>query len=189
MYRQHSGIRVFPVIGVLIYTYPIYYILNKVRKAVRAHQLREDTLGEYIDEFFTKAIVSDAIPMIFLTFVSVAAVQTLKPHPIKACGDLCVSEGKTWEDLDDDEEAAERWEADTIAMSILVADSTMNSTLFYLLFAYICLFGTGAVQSAARQRSPSSSHAATVLTTTPRTSYIPPSPHTTKKGLRTNVNS
>jgi len=141
--KQHSGIRVFPVIGVLIYTYPIYYILNKVRKAVRAHQLREDTLGEYVDEFFTKAIVSDAIPMIFLTFVSVAAVQTLKPHPIKACGDLCVSEGKTWEDLDDDEEAAERWEADTIAMSILVADSTMNSTLFYLLFAYICLFGTG----------------------------------------------
>jgi len=133
-YRATGGVSPGGVLSALFYTYPAYAIINRIRKAVRAHQLRTGTLGAFVNDFFAGAIIVSGIPMLYLTMGSVAAVFQLEPWAIGS---------EPGADLDDEAEAEAAVAAYDVAYSIVVADYTMNVLLLCLVVSQLALFGTG----------------------------------------------
>ena len=89
--------------GHLPATYPACAIGDKVRQAVRAHQLRCGTLGEFVDEHMSQVVMFYIPPILFLTMGSIAALMRLDRVAIGAEPELS-------EELDDDEADAVREE-------------------------------------------------------------------------------
>ena len=51
--RATGGVDPLALFLVLSWTFPAYAIVDKIRKAVRAHQLRIGQLGPFVDDFVT----------------------------------------------------------------------------------------------------------------------------------------
>ena len=118
----------------VFFTYPLYAILNKIRKAVRAHQLRIGQLGPFVDEFVTQIFTFYAIPILYLTMESVIEWRRLEPWAIGS---------EPGADLDDEDGAALAEEAAGYALSVHLANFTFNALFIQLAICQLALFGTG----------------------------------------------
>ena len=99
--RAYGVVSPIMIVSTVFYTYPFYAITDKIRQAVRAHQLRCGTLGEFVDEHMSQVVMFYIPPMLFLTMGSIAALMRLDRVAIGAVPELS-------EELDDDVRAAER---------------------------------------------------------------------------------
>ena len=64
--RATGGVDPLVVMWALFWTYPAYAILNKLRKAIRAHQLRQKNLGGGVEDFFVQGIALSLLSTLFL---------------------------------------------------------------------------------------------------------------------------
>mmetsp|Transcript_74152 Transcript_74152/g.211678 ORF Transcript_74152/g.211678 Transcript_74152/m.211678 type:complete len:349 (-) Transcript_74152:140-1186(-) len=125
-----------PIVPVmsLFMTYPVYAIVSRIRKAVRAHQLRSGSLGSYVDDLFAQVMTIDGIPMLYFTMESMSVWLRLESWPLGS---------EPGADLDDEDEVELAKEASNVALSIYSADFTFNLLLVMLAVSQLALFGTG----------------------------------------------